>query len=165
MDRAVCSNITVLWFCISIPEMSRYPNNVVLIVLRYTHVHCTCIYYTWYTYQVAIVWNSSTTMTLTFKFFMELLQSWSPTNVSGDAYIISIAPFFISSSVSNDDPEKIFSYLLRVYAKVSTYCTCMAAIGYCYTHTHTKYTECLNVLSFDNLFQCISCGVMVSMLT
>ena len=75
-------------------------------------------------------------MTLTLKFFMELLQSWSPTNVSGDAYIISIAPFFISSSVSNDDPEKIFSYLLRVYAKVSTYCTCMAAIGYCYTHTH-----------------------------
>ena len=83
-------------------------------------------------------------MTLTLKFFMELLQSWSPTNVSGDAYIISIAPFFISSSVSNDDPEKIFSYLLRVYAKVSTYCTCMAAIGYCYTHTHTQYTECLN---------------------
>ena len=81
-------------------------------------------------------------MTLTFKFFMELLQSWSPTNVSGDAYIISIAPFFISSSVSNDDPEKIFSYLLRVYAKVSA----LLLYGYnwllLHTHTHTKYTEC-----------------------
>ena len=65
------------------------------------------------TYQVATVWNSSTTMTFTSKFCISSRQVLLPNIISGEAKIISTPPSLITSS---DSPPKNIACTVNVCA-------------------------------------------------